>query len=432
MTWKHVNAALSKGDRGLPGGMTLTQVFGRPVRRRPAQGWVKLTIPEILAWADAHHAATGRWPSAHSGPIKAAPYPETWRAVDVGLSGGGRGLPGGSSLSRLLQEQRGYTPKMKLEGARAREEKSRAIHTARSQIGGRVTLSIEGLLEAADAHHKATGRWPNMRSGPIPSLPGETWSTVNRALRLGLRGLPGGTSLKDLLTEQRGMREHGLPELTVQKILRWADTYQQAHGSWPDDSSGPVAESPADTWYNIDKILGRGGRGLAGHSSLRRLLAEHRGVRYKGMEPVLSPDQIVAWAEAHRVATGEWPTSRSGKVGAAPDETWSIIDYALVHGRRGLPGGSSLARLLAEYLPAYSRVLTLEMIIAWGETHYAAHGRWPSSHSGAVIGAPGEKWGNLHQALRSGNRGLPAGMSLTKLFSGCPAPARVDGASQSP
>src|SRR5262249_36609075 len=156
----------------------------------------------------------------------------------------------------------------------------------------------------------------------------------------------------------------------------WAEAYRQTHGAWPDASSGPVAESPADTWYNIDKILGRGGRGLAGHSSLRRLLAERRGVRYQRMQPDLSPGQIVARAEAHRAATGKWPTSTSGKVGAAPEETWGIIDYALIHGRRGLPGGSSLSRLLAEHLTAYSRVLTLETIIAWGEAHYACHGRW--------------------------------------------------------
>src|SRR5262249_46844465 len=55
-----------------------------------------------------------------------------------------------------------------------------------------------------------------------------------------------------------------------------------------------------------------------------------------------------------------------------------IIDYALKHGRRGLPGGSSLAGLLAEPPPAYSRVLTLETVVAWGETHHAAHGRWPA------------------------------------------------------
>ena len=60
------------------------------------------------------------------------------------------------------------------------------------------------------------------------------------------------------------------------------------------------------------------------------------------------------------------------RVGAAPEETWNIIDYALKHGRRGLPGGSSLARLLGECLPAYNRVLTLEMIVAWGEAAFRA------------------------------------------------------------
>src|SRR5262249_12299058 len=103
LTWRHVNAALYKGDRGLPGGMTLRHVFGRPVRRKPPEGWPTLTIPEILAWADAHREATGRWPSRNSGPIRDAPYPETWLAVDVGLSQAHRGLPGGVSLSRLLQ-----------------------------------------------------------------------------------------------------------------------------------------------------------------------------------------------------------------------------------------------------------------------------------------------------------------------------------------
>jgi hypothetical protein len=113
-------------------------------------------------------------------------------------------------------------------------------------------------------------------------------------------------------------------------------------------------------------------------------------------------------------------SSLSGRVGAAPEESWGIIDYALKHGRRGLPGGSSLARLLAEQVPAYSRALTLETIIAWGQAHFATYGRWPRASSGAVIGATGERWGTLGVALREGHRGLPSGQSLAKLFSGRP------------
>jgi hypothetical protein len=65
----------------------------------------RLTVAQILAWADAHRARTGRWPSAESGVILDAPG-ETWRAVRVALVKGGRGLKGGSSLAQLLRARR--------------------------------------------------------------------------------------------------------------------------------------------------------------------------------------------------------------------------------------------------------------------------------------------------------------------------------------
>jgi hypothetical protein len=61
----------------------------------------KLTVAKILRWADAHHAATGRWPGAASGPVPGTAG-ESWRAVNLSLRNGYRGLPGGDSLARLL------------------------------------------------------------------------------------------------------------------------------------------------------------------------------------------------------------------------------------------------------------------------------------------------------------------------------------------
>ena len=60
-----------------------------------------LTVEQIVGWADAHHARTGRWPTAASGPVADAPG-EHWRAVNNALYGGYRGLPGGDSLANLL------------------------------------------------------------------------------------------------------------------------------------------------------------------------------------------------------------------------------------------------------------------------------------------------------------------------------------------
>jgi hypothetical protein len=65
-----------------------------------------LTAAQILAWADAHHARTGAWPAARSGPVEGAPG-ESWKGLDRDLRHGHRGLPGGDSLHRLLRRERG-------------------------------------------------------------------------------------------------------------------------------------------------------------------------------------------------------------------------------------------------------------------------------------------------------------------------------------
>jgi len=56
-------------------------------RAQPA----RLHLNEILAWADAHYARTGRWPSLHAGPIPETPH-ENWRKVDNALRKGYHGL----------------------------------------------------------------------------------------------------------------------------------------------------------------------------------------------------------------------------------------------------------------------------------------------------------------------------------------------------
>jgi hypothetical protein len=56
--------------------------------------------------------------------------------------------------------------------------------------------------------------------------------------------------------------------------------------------------------------------------------------------------QILGWADAHRAATGSWPTVTSGPVAGVAGENWAAVNAALRLGMRGLPGADSLARLL--------------------------------------------------------------------------------------
>src|SRR5262245_20737082 len=135
----------------------------------------RLYIADILRWADEFRQRCRRWPHRDDGRAAGAPD-LTWRQINSALSLGNRGLPCGSSLAQLLAARRG----------RRHQRRPPAL--------------FEGqILAWADAHHARTGDWPTDRSGPIPGGNGETWRGVDKALRVGRRGLAARSSLARLL-----------------------------------------------------------------------------------------------------------------------------------------------------------------------------------------------------------------------------------------
>ena len=363
----------------------------RPARKRP-----DLTVALILGWADAFRARVGRWPTRTDGRVA---LPDTsWSAVNTCLYRGLRGLNPGSSLAKLLLEHRGRRHKNYLP---------------------RLTPAL--ILTWVDAHRACTGEWPGKACGPVATAPGETWSGVDAALAMGLRGLPGGSSLPQLLAARRGVRNHlALAPFTAEEILFWADAHRARTGDWPRRDSGSIPGAPGESWSRVDKALINGGRGLPGDGSLARLLQTERGVRNPAAVPRLERWEILFWADAHRDRTGHWPTATSGPISGAEGETWARVDSALWAGTRGLPGGDSLARLLVrrgrKRNPAARPALTAVMILTWADAHHRACGRWPLKGTGAIPGAPGETWRAVDEALRFGRRGLPGGFSLPRLL----------------
>jgi hypothetical protein len=210
-------------------------------------------------------------------------------------------------------------------------------------------LSITEILEWADLHFKRTGQWPTVKAGRIVGARGEKWNSIDTALARGSRGLPGQSSLAQLLEEHRGVRNRRrLPNLTVEQILGWLDAHHDRTGKWPRLKSGPIPDSCGETWYSVNSALQQGLRGLPGGSSLARLLEHHRRVRNGKNLPSLTVQTIIAWIDDHCQRNGRLPTLESGPVAAAPGEKWRNIDNALRFGLRGLPGDSSLARLIKE------------------------------------------------------------------------------------
>ncbi len=135
--------------------------------------------------------------------------------------------------------------------------------------------------------------------------------------------------------------------LTISEILSLADKHHRMTGTWPHGDDRRVHGLRGENWRKIDNALRLGLRGLPGGSSLARLLAEKRGVRNLGQLPRLTYKQILEWAEVYYHGTGKWPTSESGHIPDSDGESWKSVDHALRLGSRNLPGGSSLARLLA-------------------------------------------------------------------------------------
>jgi hypothetical protein len=109
----------------------------------------------------------------------------------------------------------------------------------------RPVLYHSQILRWVDEFHKRMRRWPRRDDGLIQGSLGETWTAIDQALTKGHRGLPGGSSLAQLLAERRGVRNRmRLPRFTIAQILDWADAHHQRTGRWPNVYSGKVVAAP--------------------------------------------------------------------------------------------------------------------------------------------------------------------------------------------
>jgi len=93
-----IDAALSRGNRGLPGGSSLAKLLTDHRSVRNIHGLAALAIRQILAWANARKRMTGRCPNQYCGQITGTN--ETWSGINHSLNLGSRGLSGGFRVAR--------------------------------------------------------------------------------------------------------------------------------------------------------------------------------------------------------------------------------------------------------------------------------------------------------------------------------------------
>ena len=82
-------------------------------------------------------------------------------------------------------------------------------HRGVRNIHGLPKLTTEQILKWVDAYYRREKAWPRRFSGSIPRSGGETWESINQALKTGRRGVRGGWSLARFLNKYRRL-ERGL------------------------------------------------------------------------------------------------------------------------------------------------------------------------------------------------------------------------------
>jgi hypothetical protein len=208
-------------------------------------------------------------------------------------------------------------------------------------------LSETYILWKAVEFKSQTGKWPSYKSGSVSGTC-DTWASYDANLRSGTRGLKGGSSLANLLSDACGARHKlRLEPLTEQLILQRADEFLRRNGKLPNYLSGTVDGTGGDTWAGYCVSLRRGTRGLPGGSSLSDLLKRHRGFRNQKSLPKLSEGHILQMASEFLTRTGTLPSHKSGPVNDGSGDMWQSYENALRRGLRGLPGGSSLFKLVS-------------------------------------------------------------------------------------
>lgn len=249
-TWCGINYALERKNRGLTNENSLAKLLQKERGIKNKKNLPKLTIEKILQWVDEFCEKHGKYPNRHSGEIEGVD--ESWSGIESALRMECRGLSGYYSLPKLLEKERGYRNLSNLQ-----------------------KLTEEQILQWIDEYYEDNQEYPKHTSGKIKGID-ETWASIQASLQRGLRGLLGGSSIRQLLEKERGIRNPGNPQpLTEEQILQWCDIFSEKNnGKYPSENSGDI-ENTSENWEAISNALRQGHRNLPGNSSLHKFLKKY-------------------------------------------------------------------------------------------------------------------------------------------------------------
>jgi len=433
MSWLMIHQGLYTARYGLGSQkkMTLTQF-------RHLHGLhSNLSEEKIIGWMKLHYEKEGDWPHQTSPRVwdrNAGEWTEvkgeTWQAINLALRAAGRGLLKKSSLAQL-----------------------RTAHGLTDPPKDHNPLSEEKIVKWIELYREKEANWPSRygkvvwdkdAEGKWVRVGDETWTSIDRALYHGHRGLEEskGSSIAKL-RQKYGLSAQPKNALTESQLVRWIRLFRENEGRWPtqasttvwdrDDKSRQWSVVANENWNKINHALFYGIRGLKVHkgSSLAQLKLQH-GL-YDESKPALTEENILQWLRSFHEKEGRWPTALDKTVWDRDDKTeewvvidehWGALNVGLSVGSRDLPGGSSLWQLRVANGLYEDNVLTEEKIVNWIRLFHEKAGKWPNETDRIIwdrdakdnewVIVKDESWKSLAHAITRGRRGL-AGLKGTTL-----------------
>ena len=136
-------------------------------------------------------------------------------------------------------------------------------------------------------------------------------------------------------------------------------------------------------------------------------------------EKVLSIEQILRWCDIYYERNNKYPGQYAKSIPEMEGEDFANINAALNTGIRGLPKMTGLAGLLAKergYIHNQNKPsIELEDVINEMINYFRVNQKFPTADNKEIAGSLGCKWSALNASLHIGGRGLPKGLSLSKL-----------------
>ncbi len=297
-----LGSALQQGNRGLPGGSSVAKLKEKIAKEhslnyKNKHNQENLDLKLIKESILAHYHATGEWLTSYkkskngklsSYILEHGPYAEqiSVAALEQALKEGFRSLPGKSSVAKLKEEI----------------AKEHSLNYKRKHNQGNLDLKL--IKESILAHYRATGeqlaKSTKGKNGKLGSFILEhgpyagqiSINSLNQALRLGERSLPGGSSIAELkkeLSKKLGLNYSDkikLENLDIKNIRESILAHYQATGKWfsnytksknGNPGSYILEHGPYAGQINVstlERSLRNGLRNLPGGSSIAKLKKE--------------------------------------------------------------------------------------------------------------------------------------------------------------